>query len=197
MAEHIFVNISKSPYVVCLPSGRMLNILPGHAVQGNYFARFSNADKFVSLPAIPAGFMIKGVSQPLQDESTRGDGNSSVSYGKQSPKREGRKAEPAATVLSVAKGSAGEAEKNVEDVVRLSEGTTIPTTDTFEGLNKDQWIHRIRSISDTTLAQQMKLAQLKGLAVFLNIGSADQLQNKGELTQALRVKVRTVSGEAE
>ncbi len=190
MAEQIVVNISKAPYAITLPSGRPLAVLPGYAVQGNHFVKFVTAGVFVPLAGIPAGFKILGVSSPLGADGVRSDSVSSTGFNNAPKSRAGNRTVPATAASALA--AAGRPATNEAIAASMADvpGMADTATDRYDGLDVPQWKERIRGISDTTLAQQMKLGSLKDLARFLGIESADLLQTKADLIAAVRVRVR-------
>lgn len=191
MAEQILVNISQAPITVSMPSGKPVAILPGFAIKGDHFARFAMSGTLVTLASIPAGFSIRGVSDPMANEGIRSDSGSSTTFGA-APKSKAKPSPvPKTTAMALAESGVAPTEQAVANDVANRSGVEIDvTSSSYMGLERSQWDARLHSISDTTLAQQMKLSDLTGLARFLGIESADLLRTKMDLIQAIRVKVR-------
>ena len=189
MAEAILVNISKAPMTIFLPSGRPLIVNPGYAVQGDHFTRYIASGQFVSLPHVPAGFKILGVTQPCQTEQVRSVSGNPVGFGNSNKSKSMAKAKPH-VATTVAMANPGASAQEIAETALGSAATSVSNTSSFEGLSVDAWKARLHSISDTTFAQQMKLSQLRGLAVFLGIDSADLIQTKADFITAIRVRIQ-------
>lgn len=192
MAEHIIVNVSKAPCQVSLPSGRPIIILPGFAVSGDHFTKFISSGQLLPLAAIPAGFSVKGVSFPLAMEGIRSDSSPSHVFGGATKSAKNPNATKKATAVAMAESGKGTSEADILANVQANTGAVLSSNapKTYEGATVEQWVTRLHSISDTTLGQQMKLNKLRELASFLGVESAEILQTKADLIQAVRVKTR-------
>lgn len=184
--EQIIVNVSRAPCAISLPSGRPILLNPGFAVQGNYFLRFLDPGKLEVLAKIPAGFTVRGVSQPLAGDQSR---DNSAASNKVQGKIE-NKSQPRVAAKTAASALA----ESGKDATLENLATGIPGAITasqnadegYMGATAATWIARIQGISNATLAQQLKLNELKGLAKFLGVES--ELHTKAELVEAVRVK---------
>lgn len=188
MVESILVNISNTPMTIFLPSGRPLIVNPGYAVQGDHFVRYVASGQFVLLPSIPVGFRIKGISQPCSVDQIRSTQGSPVGFSNAPKSKSMAKAKPANTT-TIAMANPGASTQEIENAALGDAASSVSDAHTFEGLSLDSWKARLHSISDTTFAQQMKLSQLKGLAKFLGIESADLMQTKADFIAAVRIKI--------
>lgn len=190
MSEQVFVNISNAPIIISLPTGRPYAVQPHYAVQGDHFRKFISSGTFVPLSNIPATFTIKGVTAPLAGEGVRGDS--------QAPNHTKSKTRPVPATApkpkTAAVALAEEGKTSSQEVAKATlenvPGYDSATTPTFEGLTFQAWKERLAGISDATFGQHMKLGQLRGLAKFLQIDSADILQTKVEFMQAIRMRLR-------
>lgn len=191
MTEQILVNISKARAVVSLPTGRPYIIEPGFAVQGDHFAKFVSSGVLVPLAHIPAGFTVRGISHPLGGEGVRQD-SQAPSYAKNANKS----AKPVAAPkqITAAENLANQGKTTSEEVSEtLLAGVPGHDPDgkpTCQGLTNEQWKTRLQGISDATFLQQMKLGQLRELAVFFGIESASVIQTKPDFVRAIRLRIR-------
>lgn len=184
--EQVLVNISKAPVSVTLPSGRPILINPGFAVQGDYFLKFIDPGRIETLARIPAGFSVRGVSQPLLTDQTR-DNNSSSSRttGKLENKSNAKAALKTAGAALAAEGKELTVQNLAKNIPGFT-GTGEAGEETFQGVTAATWISRIKAVSSSTLAQQTKLGDLKALAKFL--GVASEFATKADLIEAVRLK---------
>jgi hypothetical protein len=187
MAEQILVNISSAPFTVNLPSGRPVTILPGFGVQGDFFLRYLSSGQFVTLGGMPAGMTVRGISQPLATEGTRKEDTAQPKYSN-ATKRTPPKVAPKTVAVALAEEGKTQTAENLSAAVPSVADSLQSTEGGLAGLNAEQWMDRIQKISDTTLAQQMKVSELRLLAVLLGVASADLLQTKTDLISAIRVK---------
>lgn len=188
MAELILVNVSKAPATVNLPTGRPIIILPGYAVAGDHFARYVQVGTLVPLPSVPVGFMVKGVSEPMRSEGVRTSQDPSHMTDHKSKATSSVQATaPKTTAVAMAENGQSTDMANIAAAtgVTLGDGEML-----LDGVSRAGWIARVRSISDTTLAQQMKVDQLRSLAKLLGVDSADMLNTKFDIITSIRVKCR-------
>ena len=191
MSEQVFVNISHKPYIVSLPTGRPYAIQPHYAVQGDHFRKFISSGEFVPLAAIPAKFTVKGITSPLASEGVRGDSQApNHNKSKLSRPAPAQAAKPKTAAMAMAEAGKTSPQEVADGILAGTPGYDSDASSTFEGLTFQGWKERLAGISDATFGQHMKLAQLRGLAKFLAIESADILQTKVEFITAIRMRLR-------
>lgn len=190
VSELILVNISSSPTTVNLPTGRPIIVLPGFGIAGDYFSKYMQAGILMPVAAIPANFKIRGIAEPLRSEGVRTSRDPSSAAVAGNPRGASGSDFRGPAVPSAISALAKEGSGTSNQDVASSFGINTPTSELLDGVTREGWVSRVQSISDTTLAQQMKLDQLRGLARFLGIDSADLLSTKAEIISAVRIRCR-------
>ena len=191
MTEQVLVNISKAPLVISLPTGRPLIVDPGFAIQGDFFAKFASSGSFVPLHSIPVGFTVRGISAPLAGEGVRNDAQAPrYANNASKSKQPVETSKPVTAVQDIADKNQTTPEEAAKALLQGVPGHDPNAPDTCQGLSMVQWKERLRGISDATFLQQMKLGQLRELAVFFGIESAGVLQTKPDFVRAIRLKAR-------
>lgn len=186
-SELILVNISNSPATVNLPTGRPVIVLPGFGIAGDYFVKYMQVGVLMPIAAIPNAFKVKGIAEPLRSEGVRTSRDpSSMTSDVNQPFRNGKTVAVKSTLVSLAETGAGTTDKDVANAHNVQ----LPEGELLDGITREGWVSRVQSISDTTLAQQMKLDQLRNLARFLGIDSADILATKSDIIAAVRIRCR-------
>lgn len=188
-SELILINISSSPTTVSLPTGRPIIVLPGFGVAGDYFVKYMQIGVLMPIASIPSSFKVKGIAEPLRTEGVRTTRDPSEAVNKNQPFRPattGAAATPKSSLVAMAEAGLGTSDKDIAKAHNLD----IKEGDLLDGLTREAWVSRIQAISEATLAQQMKLDQLRNLARFLGIYSADILATKADIISAVRIRCR-------
>jgi hypothetical protein len=185
----VLVNCGKSPISIFTPHAKPITILPGIGVRGDvdWLAKHIGVNDLTLIQQLPAGFNIRGIVDPMKEELVRDTRDPSHFR-----RPEARRPQPQAVTAPVrTKASeATEAGKSSQtgDLAKDADSSISDSPNMFRGRTADIWRHQIRTISDSTLSQQLKLIDLRELATLLDIDSADVLATKKDLITALRVK---------
>lgn len=185
----VLVNCGKSPISIFTPHGKPITIPPGIGVKGDqaWLSKHIGVNDLTLLQQVPALFKVRGITEPMKEELVR-DTREASHFRRPEVKR---RAAPVGPASIKTKASQAIEEGKSSDTGNLAQAADPSTNDgeaTYQGSTAAIWRKSILSISDSTLSQQLKLADLRGVASLLGIESADVLATKRDLITALRVK---------
>jgi len=183
----ILVNTGTTNVVISTPSGRFVTVGPAQAITGDWLHKYIGTTPLQVYQQIPSSFVVKGILDPMKEEFIRDNRDASHFQQPEANKR-GVAPSPVATQTKAAAAKADGKELDIKRDMGGNPAHPDSSEPVHDGLTKGQWVDRIRSVSDSTLAQNLKVDDIRGVAKLLEIDSYDLLNTKKDLIAAVRVK---------